>query len=297
MKKTNLIIMVFALCLISVSASAQTKKQFSKPLTPAYSPNASNDARYNIGITGGGTLTEWIHLGGSQTRYSHPLMGNMGIIGGVAFERVMNNHTTIGIEALYAMRSVKLSHTLTDQPVNTVINYSNDIKKNFDANYTEIAVQAPFSYYFNNTPNAMFRPYVFAAPRVTVPLAGTMRWERQSLHNDSILSTQYDTIAMSKQNFKSFNVGLVLGGGVLMRINLNSYYFLVKLDASYHIGLINTHTKNEMQDNIGEVIGSSYIEPKLLEKRFSTDANVKLSLFFPLKKQLKGACMNWGEYD
>lgn len=115
--------------------------------------------------------------------------------------------------------------------------------------------------------------------------------------NDSLLRTQYDTVAMSKQNFQIFNVGVVLGAGVMMRINLSSYYFLVKLDASYHIGLINTHTQLEMDDEIDNVVGSSYIEPKLLEKRFSTDANIKLSIFFPLKKQLKGACMNWGEYD
>lgn len=297
MKKTNLIIMAFALCLIGLSATAQSKRQYSKPLTPAHSPNASNDATYNIGITGGLTLTEWIHLGGSQTRFSHPLTSNMGLIGGLSFEKVLSNRTTVGIEALYAMRNVMLSHTLLDVPVNTDINYSNDIKKTLSADYTEIAVQAPFSYFFNNTPNATLRPFVFAAPRVTVPLAGTMRRERQAMHNDTILSTTYDTIAMSKQNFKSFNLGLVLGGGMMMRINLNNYYFLVRLDASYHIGLLNTHTKKEMEDNIGEVIGSSYIEPILLEKRFSTDANVKLTLFFPLKKQLKGACMSWGEYD
>lgn len=296
MKKSNFIIITLALCLISVSATAQqTKKQFSKPLQAAYSPNASNDAKYNIGITGGLTFTEWIHLGGTKTTFDHPLLDNMGIIGGLTFERILNSHTSVGIEALYAMRNVDVSHVLLDFPV--AIGQSNDILKHLDADYTEIAVQAPFSYYFNNTPNATFRPYIFAAPRVTIPLAGSMRWEKQYLLNDTILNTTYDTIAMSKQNFQVFNLGVVLGGGVVMRINLNSYYFLVKLDASYHVGLINTHTREEMDDNIGSVIGSSYIEPKLLEKRFSTDANLKLSIFFPLKKQLKGACMNWGEYD
>ena len=295
MKKTNLIIMLMAMCLISISATAQTKKQYSKPIQPAYSPNASNDAKYNIGITGGGTFTNWIHLGGSGTTFNHPIPQNLGIIGGLTFEKVLNKHSSFGVEALFAMRNVQLSHTVLDLPV--AIDQSNDITKIFSANYNEIAIQIPYSYYFNNTPGATFRPYVFAAPRVSVPLSGTMRWEKQYLQNNQVLSTQQDTIAMSKQNFQTFNVGLVLGAGVMMRINLSSYYFLIKLDASYHAGFINTHTKEEMNDNIGHVIGSSYIEPKLLEKRFSTDANIKLSLFFPLKKQLKGACMNWGEYD
>lgn len=295
MKKSSIIIIVLAMCLISLSTSAQTKKTFNKPLQAAYSPNASNDAKYNVGITGGLTFTEWIHLGGTKTNFNHPIMPNMGIIGGVTFEKLLNNRTSVGIEALYAMRNVELSHTIVDFPIG--IDQWNDVEKKFNAEYTEIAVQAPFSYYFNNTPNATLRPYVFAAPRITVPLSGTMHWEKQYMLNDTVLSAQHDTISMSKQNFQLFNIGLVLGGGVVMRVNLNSYYFLVKLDASYHIGLINTHTPEEMDDNIGNVIGSSYIEPKLLEKRFSTDANLKLSLFFPLKKQLKGACMNWGEYD
>lgn len=114
MKKTNLIIVFLALCMISVSASAQTKKQFSKPIQPAYSPNASNDATYNIGITGGGTFTNWIHFGGSKTTFNHPIPQNLGIIGGLTFEKVLNKHSSIGLEALFAMRSVQLSHTLVD---------------------------------------------------------------------------------------------------------------------------------------------------------------------------------------
>jgi hypothetical protein len=31
--------------------------------------------------------------------------------------------------------------------------------------------------------------------------------------------------------------------------------------------------------------------------RFNTDAAVKITLMFPLKKQLQGACIRWGEYD
>lgn len=117
MKKTNLIIMLMALCMISISATAQTKKQYSKPIQPAYSPNASNDAKYNIGITGGGTFTNWIHFGGSETTFNHPIPQNLGIIGGLTFEKVLNKHSSFGVEALFAMRNVQLSHTVLDLPV------------------------------------------------------------------------------------------------------------------------------------------------------------------------------------
>ncbi len=291
----KLTITILALFIMSVSVSAQTKTRFNKPIQSSNTPKASNDATYNIGITGGGTLTEWIHFGGNNTKFKQPIPQSLGIVGGIAFERLMNKHVTIGIEALYAIRQTELSHTLTDFPIG--INSYNDIKKRFNVNYNEIDIQIPFSYYLGNSFNARFRPYVFAAPRVSIPLNGKMRWQKDYYLDGKIDKTESDTISMSKSNFKSYNIGLVLGAGIMMRINLSNYYFLAKLDASYHAGFINTHTEKEMNDNIGHVIGSSYIEPKLLEKRFSTDANIKLSLFFPLKKQLKGACMNWGEYD
>lgn len=297
MKKSNIIIIALILCFSCLSASAQTKKQYNKPLQSGNAAKTSTDARYNVGITGGGTLTEWIHLGGSNTHFRQPILSSIGVIGGVAVERVINKSTTIGIEGLYAIRQTELSHTLEHFP--TAIDVWDNIDKQFNVNYTEIAIQAPFSIYLNNTANAPIRPYVFAAPRFTLPLSGTMRWQRQyandSLYHPSL--NQDTTINMSSKNFKPYNIGLVLGGGVLLRINMNNYYFLVKVDASYHVGFINTHTKNEIESQINGVIGSNYIEPKLLEKRFSTDANLKLSLFFPLKKQLKGACMKWGEYD
>lgn len=300
MKKAQILILTIILCIGSFSVTAQSNSQFKKPIQPAYSPNASNDAAYNIGITGGGTLTEWIHLGGSNTHFKQPIPKSIGIIGGVAFEKVLNSHYTIGIEALYAMRQTELTHTLVNFPVG--VDEYNDIVKKFDVNYNEVAVQVPFTMYFNNTPNATMRPYIFAAPRFSLPLSGNMYWQKQSYKDGELMEhpsipNQADTIAMSSSNFKPYNAGVVLGAGMQMRVNLNSYYFLVKLDASYHVGFINTHTQKEINDDINHVIGSGYIEPALLEKRFSTDANLKLSIFLPLKKQLKGACMSWGEYD
>ena len=291
----KLIIAILVLLTTSISVSAQTKTTFNKPIQSSNVPKASNDAKYNIGITGGGTLTEWIHLGGNNTRFKQPILKSLGVIGGVSVERLMNNHVTVGIEALYAIRKTELNHTLVDFPCGA--NQWYNIKKQFDVNYNEVDIQFPVSLYFGNSFNVKTRPYIFAAPRVSIPLNGQMLWKKDYISGDQIIRSESDTTTMNKSNFKPYNIGLVLGGGIMMRINLSNYYFLVKADASYHIGLLNTHTKDEMNDNVGQVIGSSYIEPVLLEKRFSTDVNLKLSVFFPLKKQLKGACMNWGEYD
>lgn len=287
----KLIISVLVLFITSATVSAQTKTTFNKPIQSSNTVKASNDATYNIGITGGGTLTEWLHFGGNHTKFEQPIPQSLGIIGGICVERLMTRNVTIGVEALFAMRKTELSHTLVDFPYE--VDKWDDIKKKFNVNYNEIDIQIPFSYYFGNSFNAKLRPYVFAAPRVSIPLNGEMRWHKDG---ESITS-EFDTTSMNQSNFKPYNIGLVVGGGIMMRFNLPSYYFLMKLDASYHFGFINTHTEDEMNDNVNQLFGTGYIEPKLLEKRFSSDVNVKLSIFFPLKKQLKGACMNWGEYD
>ena len=298
MKKLNLIILTLAVCFANLPVSAQIKKQFNKPIQSAYTPKTTTDARYNIGITGGGTLTEWLHFGGTNTRYSQPIMNSLNLIGGVTVERMLSKTSSVGVEALFALRNTQLNHTLDQFP--TAIDTWSTITKSLNVNYMEVAVQVPYTMYFGGAAATTFRPYVFAAPRVSVPLSGTMVWEKTIRPYDQPEATptvEQDTVEMTLANYQPFNVGLVLGGGILMRINLSNYYFLVKLDASYHAGFINTHTKMENDAAIETVYGASYIEPKLLGMRFSTDANLKLTLLFPLKKQLKGACMNWGEYD
>ena len=80
-------------------------------------------------------------------------------------------------------------------------------------------------------------------------------------------------------------------------MNVGNYYLLLKLDASLHGAVINSFTREEIHGESQNVIGAAYIDPYLLGKRFNTDATIKFTLSFPLKKQLQGACMSWGEYD
>jgi hypothetical protein len=96
---------------------------------------------------------------------------------------------------------------------------------------------------------------------------------------------------------RRWNIGLVAGVGVRYRLRISNYYLLFKLDLSGHAALINSFSKEEINGESENVIGASYIDPYLMQKRFNTDASVKLSILFPLKKPLKGACMRWGEYD
>lgn len=290
MKKLS-IILFLTLLLIGNSATAQ----FRKPLQSR--SKTLSEARYNIGLTGGLTSTYWVHFGGTGTKYHHAF--NFSPFGGLTVERMFNNYSSIGVEGLFAMRNTHMDYYVLNFPV--AINENKDFYRQYDVDYMEVDVQIPLTYYMGQ---GNIRPYVYVAPRFTLPLSGNMKWQKMEIidygtenqHIDDKTAT-LDTVSMSAQNMRPWNVGLVLGAGVRFKVNIANYYIYLKLDASAHAAVVNSFSKDENNGDSEIVIGASYIDPYLLQKRFNTDVAVKLSLLFPLKKQLKGACMKWGEYD
>lgn len=291
MKKLSLLLFL-TLLLLGNTATAQ----FRKPLQ-SRNTIGPTEARYNIGITGGLTTTHWFHFVGTGTKYHQPL--NFGPIGGLVVERMFNSSSSIAVEGLFAMRNTHLDYNVLNFPV--AINVNKDYYRQYDVDYMEVAVQVPLTYYFSQ---GNIRPYVFVAPRFTLPLSGKMVWQKKEILDYGMESEHYDeasatidTVQMTGQNMRGWNVGLVAGAGVRFKVNLGNYYLLLKLDASAHAAVVNSFSKDENNGDSEIVIGAAYIDPYLMQKRFNTDASVKLTLLFPLKKQLKGACMRWGEYD
>lgn len=293
MKKLSLILFL-TLTLIGNTATAQAR--FRKPLQSRNTIGA-NEARYNIGITGGLTTTHWLHFAGTETQYHQPF--NFGPIAGLTVERMFNSNSSIAVEGLFAMRNTHLDYNVLNFPV--AINVNKDFYRQYDVDYMEVAIQVPLTYYFSQ---GDFRPYIFVAPRFTLPLSGNIEWQKMEIIDYGTENEHYseegavhETVEMSGQNMRRWNVGLVAGVGIRYRLRISNYYLLFKLDASGHAALINSFSKEEINGDSENVIGASYIDPYLMQKRFNTDASVKLSILFPLKKPLKGACMKWGEYD
>lgn len=307
MKKASFIFFL-AFVLIGSTANAQ----FNKPLQSASSRVNTSEARYNIGISGGLNSTYWFHFGGTKTRYKEPF--NFGILGGLTVERMLNKNMSISLEGFYAMRNMQLNYEIHNFPVSLGMGpeHNKDYYHQLDVDYTEINVQAPFTYYFSNS---TIRPYVFVGPRVSVPMSGKMIWKKAEIVNGQQSSTwtSVDTVGISAQNMWQWNIGVVGGAGVMFKLNVGNYYFLIKADASAHASLayflvninpfdvhasvINSFTHEEASGTSQNVVGAGYIDPYLLGTRINTDATVKVTLLFPLKKQLQGACMRWGEYD
>lgn len=302
---------IFLLSFLLLGSTAQA--QFKKPLQSASSKVNSSEAKYNIGISGGLNSTYWLHTGGTKTPYNEPF--NFGIVGGLAVERMLTKSSSISLEGYYAMRNLQLNYNVLNFPDSFTEN--NNYYRQLDVDYQEINVQAPFTYYFSS---GNIRPYVFIGPRVSVPLSGKMIWQKTKIEDygteNQHLNESYgsvDTVEMSAQNTWQWNIGLVAGAGMMCKLNVGNYYFLIKADVSahaalayftftndspyIHASLLNSFTYEEREGLSQNVIGAGYIDPYLLGMRFNTDATAKITLMFPLKKQLQGACMRWGEYD
>ena len=302
------------LILIALFFGANTANaQFNKPLQSPNSKVNSSEAQYNIGIVGGLNTTRWFHSGGTKTAYRQPF--NFGIVGGLSVERMLTKTTSISLEGYYAMRNLQLNYDVLNFP--SQFNVNENFYRQLDVDFQEINVQAPFTYYFSKS---NLRPYVFVGPRVSVPLSGKMIWQRTKIEEYgtanqhlSANGATIDTVALSAQNTWQWNLGVVAGGGIMYKLNVGNYYFLIKADVSahaslayftflnespfVHASLLNSFTYEEQQGTSQNVIGAGYIDPYLLGMRFNTDAAVKITLMFPLKKQLQGACIRWGEYD
>ena len=197
------------------------------------------------------------------------------------------------------MRNLQLNYEVTNFPVSLTEN--KNFYRQLDVEYQEVNVQIPVTYYLGQ---GNIRPFVYAALRGSMPLSGKEVWQKKEILNYGTDNQQYsdigasiDTVELTAQNMRPWNIGVAVGAGVIFKINFANYYFLIKADAAYHVDAINSFSHEEISGESQNVIGASYIDPYLMSYRLNSDITARVTIMFPLKKQLKGACMRWGEYD
>lgn len=292
-----LFVSVFALLTLTATA------QFRKPLTSPRDQIQSSEAKWNVGILGGGNLTTWLHFHSLEAsdwylkNYTpfDTITNSLGYFAGIGVERKIKSNLSVGLNVVYAQHNIQLSFMNDNFPIEWdatqgQINYGS-IVKGFKANYRAIEAYVPFTYYIGLASKRNIVPYVYAAPRVsyvlpdsTAQMIQTTTYYRND-ENQTLISYSNNTIPFNRSTYRALNLGATIGIGSLFRINAGNYYFLVKFDVSANINGLPTYKNGETDND----------EFKYL--RYSTDAHATLTFMLPLKKQLQGACMNWGEYD
>ena len=298
MKKQHITVFFLLLFLCNTATA-----QFRKPLTSPRDQIQSSEAKWNVGILGGANLTTWQHFHSLEAsdwylkNYTpfDTITNSLGYFAGIGVERKIKSNLSVGLNVVYAQHNIQLSFLNDNFPIEwdaaqAQINYGS-IVKGFKANYRAIEAYVPFTYYIGLASKRNIVPYVYAAPRVsyvlpdsTAQMIQTTTYYRND-EDQTLISYSKNTIPFNRSTYRALNVGATIGIGSLFRINAGNYYFLVKFDVSANVNGLPTYKNGETDND----------EFKYL--RYSTDAHATLTFMLPLKKQLQGACMNWGEYD
>ena len=148
-----------------------------------------------------------------------------------------------------------------------------------DAKYIDLRI--PISYYLFSE-NAV-TPYVFVAPDFAFCYGGT--WSK-TYPNKEVTNQSVD-IAESNAVIAPFDLCLNMGAGCRFRIKHPVFSVIIKMDASYNLGLLNVKTSNDGHP----VDVSTYTFEKEIRKNQGFE--FMLSIGMPLKLNLKhDAC--WG---
>lgn len=272
-------------CLVLFACSSATA-QFRKPLNSGRNNGQISDAKFNVGLVGGGNFTTWFHFNNEESanwylaNYSPTL--HFGYFGGIAFEYMLAPNASIGLNAVYAKHDMGLQFSNDHFPNG----YQEWVQRHYqvNANYQAVEAYIPFTFYLT-TGSKNLKPYFYVAPRVKYILDGKMAFNALKLDaNNDTISNVTTAAFVSDSTYRKLNVGATLGVGTQVRFNTSNYYFLVKFDLSANMNALQTFTKYDLENEFNYM-------------RYSGSAYATVTFMVPIKKRLIGACIRWGEYD
>ncbi len=277
MKRYNIILV---LCLIAV---LPLQAQFAKPLK-ARNSSYGNKSHWSIGLTGSYAANDMIYTAmdaGEFHVYMAPTFG-------LAMEYNTMQPLAVGLDVSYVMRGTKESTStvfLTDYSTTTSAHV------NHEMSLKGIELRVPVTLYLGYSET--IKPYVYLAPRVSIWLGDSIRWER-TYDNDSYLPVVY-THAVDRSTIKPYDISMVGGLGLCSRIKAGQIQFFVKFDVNYGISLFSNFSDAEVNAANGGDIpfvfhGWGDIHHEKLGKRHLQNLEARLTLFIPLRKPLKDAC-------
>ena len=150
-----------------------------------------------------------------------------------------------------------------------------------EINAKYIDVRIPITYYFKRTD--VINPYVFVAPDFGYCYGGefTKTFSGNPEYNQSLDISDSD--AMS-----AFDISIAAGAGIRYNIHFQVFSIVLKLDASYNFGLLNTNEASEpvYVDNIAYHVKDN--------ARTNRGLEFMLSIGLPLKFNfLHDSCWGW----
>jgi len=272
---------------ISLMWFAPLRAQFAKPLRSRYQRSFNNSA-LSLGVSGGFAANDMVYTAVKTSQ----LKGYFGPTFGLTAEYNIMDRFSVGMGTSYVMRG---TNEQTDSEFLTSFTSSTWARVKYGMRLNGIELRVPLTFYIGANDN--WRPYVYLAPRVSLWLGGTVKWER-TYDDDSYVSLVYDT-PLTQAMVNPVDVGVVGGIGFRQLIMVRNLRLFLKFDVSYGISLMDTFSPQEIKaeasahegrDDGFDFYGWGDIGHETLGKRYLQNVEARLTIMVPLRKHLNDAC-------
>ena len=277
MKRFNIIL---ALCLL---VALPLQAQFAKPLK-SRNKSGSNKGFWSVGLTGSYAANDMIYTAMDADEFQVYWAPTAGI----AAEYYAMQFLGVGIDVSYVMRGTKEATSTTFL---TDFNTTTMAHVNYEMSLKGVELRVPVTLYLGSGQN--LKPYVYLAPRANLWLGDSIRWERT--YDDASYSPVVYTHAVDKGTMRSYDISMVAGLGLCSRLKLGQISMLIKFDVNYGISVLNTFSSEEITaaDENSETFvfyGWGDVEHEDLGRRYLQNAEARLTILIPIKKNIKDAC-------
>ena len=266
--------------------------QFAKPLKSRMMTDSRNNLPLSLGITGSYGWNDMMYSAVKTAK----AVGYHGPTGGIAIEYNAFKTFSVGFDASFAMRGFRKETTtqfLTDYT------HSTSAHVNYEMSLKAVEARLPLTLYLGSSDS--WKPYVYIAPRVSLWLGDSIRWER-TYDNNSYAPLVYKA-ALSKDNIAPYDISAVAGIGLCHRALIGHTQLFVKFDLSYGLSVLSNFSESEVQaynaahSEAGETDPNPFvfhgwgdIQHEELGWRRLQNVEARLTVLIPLKKHLKDAC-------
>lgn len=267
--KKRLAILLFSLCaVLSVQA------QFVKPLKK----KTEGKKTFCLGLTGAYAANDLVYSAVSKSKISPFFAPSFGLVA----EWNTMQKISVGIDVSYVTRGDYVTFAtefLTSYSTTTFAR----VKYGLTLNGFELRV--PVSYYLGI--GERLRPYVYAAPRVSLWTGGQYRWER-TYDDGNFLPVVYEN-EVTDAMVSPVDVGAIVGAGLCGQLRPGRMRVFVKLDVGYGISLLSNFSQDEVSQMV-EFVGWGDITHEKLGRRYLQNLEARLTLLVPLQKPAADAC-------
>ena len=254
MKKLSIILLLA--CFVPIAAHAQLRGN-------------DNSNAVAIGVKGGLSFPQMHYSESHLSELTQPWLKDAGgafrifPIGGVFVDIPLGGIVSIAPEAMFAQRGTSMNYQHFS---------GSDVSYTINSKYVDLRLPVVARLKVADA----FQPYVLAGIEAGYLLGG-------QIHESLLEPISLDTaINIGKANMSAIHAGAFAGVGIRSDIDCGVFTLMLKLDATYHFGFLDSYSAKEHDETANSLIINAY---NIDGVRLPCGLEVCLSLGIPLKFQ------------